>query len=643
MAAHWKLGLLDTSPTTAFAAAELERLLHQMDPAATFTTQAVASPTSAQDWLCIGRHPSLAVPEVANPTFDDGIRIDVADCAGVLTGVNERSVLIAAYRLMTEAGCVFVRPGRTGEYVPQADSAAIRVQIEETPSYRHRGICIEGGVSFENVGDMVDWLPKVGLNTYFTQFFRPYEFFDRWYTHHNNPMLTPTPVSTGTVDSFLKDYSAMLQTRGMMHHGVGHGWTAKCLGLDANGWYYTANDDVDPERRKLIALIDGQRRLFPSEEGDETRGVAINTNLCYSDPVARQTLIDTIVDYCRDHDQMDYVHIWLADTANNHCECDACRKTTPADLYVDFLNEVDARLITCGVKTRLVFLLYLELLWPPIHARFHHPDRFTLMFAPISRTYSHSYEIDAPGQMVPFVRNDVTLPQSVGDSLAYLRAWQGIFHGDSFVYDYHYMWDHHYDLGGLALSRILVEDIEHLHQIGLDGLISCQITRLCLPSGLGQNLLGQALWQGKLDFDRAADRYFSGAFGPEGAACRDYLETLSRLCLPPYSRKERPEIDPEAAASFAQLPEVVDAFLPTIRRNAQTLESRTQALSWEYLLYHAELVKKVARFLYARATGDTAGKHSAWADCKAYVRSQEPRVQPVHEAFEFIRTFERLL
>ena len=125
----------------------------------------------------------------------------------------------------------------------------------------------------------------------------------------------------------------------------------------------------------------GQRRLFPGEDGDAARGVAINTNLCYSDPEARQALIDTIVAYCRTHREMDVVHIWLADTANNQCECEACQRTTPADLYVDMLNAVDAQLTALGLPTRLVFLLYLELLWPPVQARFRNPARFILMLS----------------------------------------------------------------------------------------------------------------------------------------------------------------------------------------------------------------------------------------------------------------------
>ena len=59
---------------------------------------------------------------------------------------------------------------------------------------------------------------------------------------------------------------------------------------------------------------------------------------------------------------MDYLHVWLADTHNNLCECEDCCKTTLSDQYVELLNEIDRRLTQEGLKTRIVFLLYQELL-----------------------------------------------------------------------------------------------------------------------------------------------------------------------------------------------------------------------------------------------------------------------------------------
>ena len=59
------------------------------------------------------------------------------------------------------------------------------------PAERHRGITIEGAVSVENVLELIDWAPKAGFNSYFTQFTTSFEFFSRWYEHIGNPLLPP--------------------------------------------------------------------------------------------------------------------------------------------------------------------------------------------------------------------------------------------------------------------------------------------------------------------------------------------------------------------------------------------------------------------------------------------------------------------
>ena len=70
------------------------------------------------------------------------------------------------------------------------------------------------------------------------------------------------------------------------------------------------------------------------------------------------------------------------------------------------------------------------------------------------------------------------------------------------IRDSHYMWDHYYDLGGCRLPEILCMDIESLQKLHLDGFISCQITRCQFPTGLGQNLMGRALWQGSVEYEK---------------------------------------------------------------------------------------------------------------------------------------------
>ena len=56
--------------------------------------------------------------KVDDPYFDDAIAISVTDKKGYIAGSNERSVLIGVYRLLTEWGITFVRPGEKGTSYP---------------------------------------------------------------------------------------------------------------------------------------------------------------------------------------------------------------------------------------------------------------------------------------------------------------------------------------------------------------------------------------------------------------------------------------------------------------------------------------------------------------------------------------------
>jgi hypothetical protein len=59
----------------------------------------------------------------------------------------------------------------------------------------------------------------------------------------------------------------------------------------------------------------------------------------------------------------------------------------PADYYVILLNELDEALGHVGYPGKVVFLAYADLLWPPEVEQIHNPERFILMFAPITRSY----------------------------------------------------------------------------------------------------------------------------------------------------------------------------------------------------------------------------------------------------------------
>ena len=118
------------------------------------------------------------------------------------------------------------------------------------------------------------------------------------------------------------------------------------------------------------------------------------------------------------------IHVWVADAFNNHCECERCKTLTPTDWYVQILNLLDEKLSAEGLDNKIAFLLYFELLWTPIKEKLHHPERFVMMFAPISRTFTKSFEDveEVQEELKPFALNKITLPHTITNYLKFLRS-----------------------------------------------------------------------------------------------------------------------------------------------------------------------------------------------------------------------------
>ncbi|MDR2483643.1 MAG: DUF4838 domain-containing protein [Treponema sp.] len=631
-----KIQYLGCSEPVVFAAKELARYLQLIEPALEIALVHAASYDSAvcgAIWL--GRDAAFEdkLPSVSRRDLDDGVYIDVREGGGVITGTNDRSVLLGAYRLLRELGCAWLFPGKGGERIPSGLPAQVDVRVCEAASYRHRGMCIEGAVSYSHVFNMIEWLPRVGMNSYFNQFRLPFTFFERWYTHQDNPELAALPVSKEDVAGMVRDHIAEIKKRGMLYHAVGHSWTCEPFGIEGNTW--EAKDyHVPQEVIPYLAQVNGTRGLW--------QGIPLNTNLCYGNPEARDKMTSAIAGYCREHPAVDYVQFWLADAFNNHCECERCKDTDPSDFYVMLLNQLDEKLNAQGLKTRIVFLLYLELLWAPKRERIKNSDRFVLLFAPISRTYSNAYtdaDIDAPAALEPYKRNQITLPREVGANVAYLRKWQECVSGcDSLIFDYHFMWDHFKDPGYMDIARVMFKDMKNLDKLRLNGMLSCQTQRAFFPTGLGTALMAEALWDKNSDYDAAVTRYFKAAYGPGWEKTRDYLDTLTRLFDPPYIRHEKPQADPQKQRDFSAIEGVLDAFAPVINANTGANSDPALRYSWNLLALHAALCRILARAFTMRAAGNMKEAEAGYEEAAAFARRHEMELHEAMDVFLFLQT-----
>ncbi len=616
-----KIGRIGYDKTVDFACKELIRLFRSMDSSCFFQEYVYDSfDENANDTLWVGLNGSV------EPSDNDEILIDIKDGSGIITASNVRSVLIAVYRAAFELGCRFPRPGSDSEIIPKRSlkKENVNIYVSERASSRHRGVCIEGAVSCEHVQNMIDWLPKVGMNSYFIQFHTPSAFFKRFY-NTESPYIEKKPVNDEDVKRIRVRIEEEMVKRGLNYHAAGHGWTCEPFGINATNWE-VYEGEISEETKNCFALVNGKRELWG--------GVALNTNLCYSNQTVRDRMTDAITDYCENHPAINYLHFWLADGANNHCECEECSKKLPADYYVILLNELDKKLRERGITTKIVCLIYLDLLWAPETEKIENPDRFVLMFAPITRTYTTAFadaDMSEKITLAPYERNKLVMPWSVAENMARLSIWQNEqINKDSFDFDYHLIWDHYLDPGYYECSRILHTDMKNLDILGLEGMVSCQVQRAAFPTALPMYSMAKALWNKDSEFEDVAHEYFSAAFGDDCEIVGEYMKNLSKLFCPPFMRGERPIDADTFTAQCKEAKAFVNDFEEKYIKPKAPLYKE-----WKELEYHAEMCRLYADALIARLNGTEEEQEASIDALDKYAEKIESDVHVYFDYYTF--------
>jgi len=611
-----------SSEVIRFASEEFERLLLKADPSVKINRENVGKEGALKIGIGDGI-PKTEAEESLAPS--DAIDINVAEGKGYITGSNERSVLFAVYRFFRELGAKFIRPGRDGEIMPRLDASKARVLLSEKPAARYRGICIEGSLGYEHIIDMIDLLPKLGLNIFFTQLWRPTFALDRWYKRGDSPSYVPSELSDGEIDAIVSAYSRELARRGIDHHKMGHGWIPHTLGEECGIWHGPSDPKLPrAEDIEILAEIDGKRALMG--------GSAVDTSLCYSNPSARSRIVREVVKYAEENPDVHDLHVWLADQPNNQCECENCRNTLPSDFYVEMLNEIDAALTERNIGARIYFLSYLELLWAPIEKRLNNPDRFVLVFAPIRRPYHRPLSAQREGKLIPFKRNAWVNPCDSYSSLLYLDEWRKGFFGDTLLFDYHLMWDMYNDLTGESTGRMLGLDMAELPLSRLDGMISCQGIRIGILGALPTVLMADALWSGKAPQDSDILEYFEAQYGSSAKTVRELLKRL------------RGALDPNMLRGATPIPEDLNRRIDDARLALCDIQKLVyteglscgfeRRVSFIYLGELARLSSAILDFLSAYTENDSDKGLSAWSSALEISREIEALYPKAFDAFE---------
>ena len=601
----YQINKIRSLPTIDFAAEELKKYLRMMMPRSGEIEISYAPKAQAGFRLGFMADFGLETSDAEDLALDDIVYIETDGAGGIIAGSNPCALLIAVYRYLRFCGCRWLFPGIDGEWIPVIE-ALPPVSYRKMADHRYRGQCNEGAEFQQCMIDAIDFTPKIGMNTFMLEFDIPSHYYQKYYTHADNRVREPEPVTNETILQWKRQCEVEIKKRGLHFHDMGHGWTAEPFGLVSNGsWEAVDEASVPEETRQYLAQLSGKRGLF--------RGVPLNTNICLSNPAARRRIADAVADYSQTQNNVDFLHIWLADASNNHCECERCRQKTVSDWYLILLNEIDEELTRRNLNQHLVFIVYTDTFWPPIEERLRNRDRFTMLYAPISRRYTESYDVDARMDSVtPFHRNANVSPKGMAECLAYLHEWKKIWSGDCFCYEYHFWIHQYYEPTGLYIAELIHRDIRGLKKHGLKGIVEDGSQRSFFPTGFAFYVYGETLFDADLSLDALKEDYFSHAFGEKWREVLEYLQELGE-CLPFSYLSGRRSQDahggfyaPQRAGEAAKARGLTEAFAGVIEAN-KNQPRRASSVAWRLLDAHRLFVRGIAEVVEKRATGDDRG------------------------------------
>ncbi len=639
-----KIEILRSTETIRYAAEELEKYIIMVD------SNAKTNIVEAFGEIKLGLFADFGIDssEINDPIIDDVIDVKIDGLQGYIAGSNDRSVLFGVYKYLKSAGCRWVRPGDDGEHIPQKDLSSHSFTYRKKADYPFRGQAIEGAVSFEHVRDTILWLPKVDMNLFMIEQIVPYNYMSRWYLHTANTILPHDDIPYKDYCKYASDLELVVKKCGLQLHALGHGALNEAFGIRYKAPYMTY--DVPEDAENALAMVGGKRKLH--------RGHPMQTHVCMSQKWVRDRVVNWLVDYMKEKPYIDFMHFWLADAINNQCECEECCKKTPSDWYVEMLNEIDKKLIEENIDSKIIFIMYVDTLWPPIVEKLNNPSRFIMTTACGSgKGYS---EKRREGGIPKWERNNFSIVGGLDMALAFIDGWKPIFDGPKFIFEYMFYTDHYADPGHMTFARQVAKDMKALRVTGFDGIMSDQTQRCYFPTGLPVSIFGEFLFDTSLETEEYINKYMQDSFGQDWREAKKYLETVSSSfdfeamkqntdvtaqdtgCEDKNSNKAGIIGNATLGDIIAKLPALINEFDQIIEKNL-VITDKCHKESWRILSYHCEYVKGLSRIYFALSRDDIETANGAFVELVNYLSKVEGEINQCFDLCLFVQRTKQII
>jgi hypothetical protein len=307
------------------------------------------------------------------------------------------------------------------------------------------------------------------------------------------------------------------------------------------------------------------------------------------------------------------------------------------------MNDIDDALTAKNLKTRIVFIVYVDTTWPPITERINNPERFSILLAPISRSYLMTLPKEGvTSKPKPFELNKLTLPGSLEEYFAYFAEWRKFWKGAAFAYEYHFWWHQACDLSGIKLSERINEDIKAYKDNLVNGVVEDGSQRSFFPNGLAFYTYARTLYDTSLSAKEIAEDYYSFAYGEDWEKFYNYLEKVADVLDVRYfegalssNYKVSAYYNPEYAKTLDRIDAVIEEGRALIESHYNS-DYRVRTVSVRLLEHHAEFCDLLSDFMVEKVLGNDEAANERYETLRIEFGKHEAAIMPYYDQFNHI-------